>query len=139
MRDDVREDLRTQLLATMAARRELAPNHDEYLVDAFLDRVERAIARKKRSPIRNQPRRRQSPFLTLQLSAAQVACGTFLVVLLAAGLLSVLVGIPFSLGSTAVRNLFDDTHAYQLALLATLLLFWLISFAGSRAGISRKG
>jgi len=45
---DTREDLRRDLTATLYASRELMPDVDSVLVDAFLDRVERTYAAKPR-------------------------------------------------------------------------------------------
>jgi glyoxylase-like metal-dependent hydrolase (beta-lactamase superfamily II) len=40
------EETRQELEATLAARRELGPEHDEQLVAGFLDRIEREIDRR---------------------------------------------------------------------------------------------
>jgi hypothetical protein len=42
----VQHDARQELEATVAARRELGPEHDEHLIAGFLDRIEKEIDRR---------------------------------------------------------------------------------------------
>jgi hypothetical protein len=42
----VDEHVREELAATLAARRELGPEHDEHLIAGFLDRIEHEIDRR---------------------------------------------------------------------------------------------
>jgi hypothetical protein len=56
VRDD---EVRKELDATLAARRELGPDHDEHLIAGFLDRIEHEIDRRVDERLARQaPRRR---------------------------------------------------------------------------------
>jgi hypothetical protein len=59
------QESREELEATLAARRELGPDHDEHLVAGFLERIEKEIDRRvdervaARAPRRDRPLRRE--------------------------------------------------------------------------------
>jgi hypothetical protein len=56
-------EARRELEATLAARQELGPAHDEHLIEGFLDRIEREIDRRvdERVAARGPVKRRGSP------------------------------------------------------------------------------
>jgi hypothetical protein len=55
------EDVRRDLEATVAARRELGPSHDKELVERFLERIEKEIDRRVDERVaRQRPRGRMS-------------------------------------------------------------------------------
>jgi hypothetical protein len=45
-RDRVQPETRAEIEATVAARRELGPGHDEHLIEGFLQRIEKEIDRR---------------------------------------------------------------------------------------------
>jgi hypothetical protein len=59
----VEEQTKHELEATLAARRELGPEHDAHLIDGFLDRIEGEIDRRvdERVASRVPAKRRASP------------------------------------------------------------------------------
>jgi hypothetical protein len=59
----VEEQTKHELEATLAARRELGPEHETHLIDGFLDRIEREIDRRvdERVAARVPTKRRGSP------------------------------------------------------------------------------
>jgi hypothetical protein len=56
-------EARRELEATLAARQELGPGHDEHLIQGFLDRIERELDRRvdERVAARGPAKRRGSP------------------------------------------------------------------------------
>ena len=56
-----RTELQTELAATLEARRELGPAHDDQLIQGFLDRIDREIDRRVDERVgRLAPRKRRS-------------------------------------------------------------------------------
>jgi hypothetical protein len=55
------EQIRQELEAAVAARRELGPGHDEHLVEGFLDRIEQEIERRVDERVRRRSQRPIGP------------------------------------------------------------------------------
>ena len=77
----MQEETRQELEATLAARRELGPAHDEQLVAGFLDRIEKEIDRRvderiaQRGPARRRPSALHPGNLALCIPLVAIAGG----------------------------------------------------------------
>jgi hypothetical protein len=71
---DEREELvpREEARATLAARRELGPEYEDELVDAFVEKVERRLAKRKREELDADEDRRGVSFVAALVS---LGCG----------------------------------------------------------------
>lgn len=127
-----RELLHDDLTAMLAARRELSTDEEEYLVESFLDRVEQQV-----SPGRWVVDTLQRHQYLLRLASLQRFSGFMFVFLVAVGVLSLTIGVPYSLDSTALRPLYDEHHTYQISVLVAFLAFCLTSFLHWRRSPAR--
>lgn len=116
-----RDELRNELHAILAARRDLGDESEEDLVETFLDRLEqRGISAHRTASIRHQ---RPADLRVWQWSLGSV------VLWLVMGLSSIAVGVPWSLGSTAPKQVFAASvvSGYTLVLLVLLFVFSVLS------------
>ncbi len=66
-------DVKRELEATVEARRELGPEHDEHLIAGFLDRIDKEIDRRVETKLARRPRNRPLRRETLGIAVPIVA------------------------------------------------------------------
>ncbi len=124
-----RDSLRDELQAVLAAREELGPDHEPQLVENFLNRLEEHAAFDREKKVRPAPR-----VLTLWRRS-----GPLLVLWMLAGISSIAVGFPWSLGSTAAAEVLatSERSGYLAVLIAVLFVFCVASVVCLASTIAR--
>lgn len=111
-----RDELREEIQAILAAREEVGPEHEQHLVEVLLDRLEEVHGSAARVQRGDAHGLSMVSRCTRWLSAL-----LFLWVL--AGISSVAVGFPWSLGSTAPAQVFAASVVSGYALVLIVLVF----------------
>jgi hypothetical protein len=97
------DEARKELEATVAARRELGPEHDEHLIAGFLDRIDKEIDKRVEERVGRRVEQREShPHLPLPNLLAPPVLGPAAGIVVAAGIFGGVVGVVAALIALAV-------------------------------------
>src|ERR1051326_7201 len=95
-------EIRKELEATVAARRELGPEHDKELIDGFLERTDREIARRVEERVSRRRGERDHQQHGLTLPPLPVQLGPMIPIVVVAGIFGGPFGVAAALAVVAL-------------------------------------